>query len=599
MERRALLAIALSLAVLLAWQAFFAPPAPPPSGEGGSPSPPAPAPPATPVASGTPVPPPAAVTGGLAGPEVEVRSPRYQVVFGPEGGVRRWILNYRGPKPLAVPAGVPPLTVGLLRPGDPAPELLTLVPVGSNLLLEDKQEGALRAQGQSRDGLLVERRLRFVGDSYRVEVEVAVEGARSQPLRVALYWTSPVLVPGAPGAAPWVTVGEGLDRQQVLGRVLLWHGGRLSVFEAPGPHLAERPGGAAAGQPSAAGSGAGPRGPESVPPLKEQEGVLPLPPREVSGERGWVALENDYFIAALVATEPMALQVTRDAGRTLGALVFPEVAPAGGRWTGRAVLYAGPKEWERLTALGVGLEQAQARNYGGFPLPLPYGLPMQWFCVPLLWLMNFFARALPGQNYGVAIVALTVLVKILFYPLTRKSMTSMKRMQALQPQINALRARYRSDPQRLQREQMELFRRHRVNPMGGCLPMVVQIPIFYALYLTLQYSVELQGAPFVLWIRDLSRKDPYYVLPILMGASMFVQQKMTPSVGDPRQAKLMLFLPLIFTFMFLEFPTGLVLYWLVNNVLSIAQQYLIERALVGKQAPTVEGKPSRTAGKSA
>jgi YidC/Oxa1 family membrane protein insertase len=136
---------------------------------------------------------------------------------------------------------------------------------------------------------------------------------------------------------------------------------------------------------------------------------------------------------------------------------------------------------------------------------------------------------------------------------------------------------------------MELFRKHGVNPMGGCLPMVVQIPIFYALYLTLQYSVELQGAPFLLWISDLSKKDPYYVLPILMGISMLVQQKMTPTVGDPRQAQIMLIMPVVFTFMFLEFPTGLVLYWLVNNCLSIGQQYLIDRSAASGKA--VEREP--------
>ena len=241
----------------------------------------------------------------------------------------------------------------------------------------------------------------------------------------------------------------------------------------------------------------------------------------------------------------------------------------------------------------MGLEAAQARNYGQFMWVL---FPMWWFCVPLLWLMNFFGTWLPGQNYGVAIILLTVLVKVVFYPLSLKSMRSMKAMQGLQPQLNALRSKYKSDPQRFQREQMEMFRKHGVNPMGGCLPMVVQIPIFYALYLTLQYSVELQGAPFLLWISDLSKKDPYYVLPILMGISMLVQQKMTPTVGDPRQAQIMLIMPVVFTFMFLEFPTGLVLYWLVNNVLSIAQQSLIDRAARGREAPrAVEAKGGREA----
>ena len=335
-----------------------------------------------------------------------------------------------------------------------------------------------------------------------------------------------------------------------------------------------------------------PGGPE----LKEPHLVA----REVLAGRRWVALESDYFIAALIP--PVGAQVLRARERD-GAevgVVFPEIrAEAGRPWEGRASLFVGPKEWDRLAALGVGLEQAQARNYGHFPVP-EYGLPMEWFCVPLLWLMNFLAANLPGQNYGVAIILLTVLVKIAFYPLTHKSMTSMKQMQALQPQINALRAKYKSDTQRFQREQMELFRKHRVNPMGGCLPMVVQIPVFYALYLTLQFSVELQGAPLAWWITDLSGKDPYYVLPILMGISMLVQQKMTPTVGDPRQAKVMLIMPVIFTFMFLEFPTGLVLYWLVNNVLSVAQQYLIDRtALRAKGASAVEPRGEKEAARKA
>jgi YidC/Oxa1 family membrane protein insertase len=175
-------------------------------------------------------------------------------------------------------------------------------------------------------------------------------------------------------------------------------------------------------------------------------------------------------------------------------------------------------------------------------------------------------------------------------------------MQALQPQINALRSKYRSDPQRLQRETMELYRVHKVNPLGGCLPMVVQIPIFYALYDALSVSVDLQGAPFIcfgrlfgadLWICDLSRHDPSYVLPILMGVSMFVQQKMTPVMGDPRQAKMMLFMPVVFTFMFLNLPAGLVLYWTLSNVLQIGQQKYMER--VGKKPEKVPARAAKKA----
>ena len=221
---------------------------------------------------------------------------------------------------------------------------------------------------------------------------------------------------------------------------------------------------------------------------------------------------------------------------------------------------------------------------------------MEWLGVPILLIMNWVYRHV--GNYGVAIILLTVVSKVLFYPLTVKSMRSMKAMQALQPQINALRNKYKSDPQRLQRETMELYRQHKVNPMGGCLPMVAQIPIFYALYLALSVSVELQNATFLcighlfglhLWICDLASHDPTYVLPILMGVTMFVQQKMTPTAGDPRQAKMMLVMPFIFTFMFLNLPAGLVLYWTVSNVLQILQQKFMDRH---HKAYATQGKPA-------
>jgi YidC/Oxa1 family membrane protein insertase len=167
-----------------------------------------------------------------------------------------------------------------------------------------------------------------------------------------------------------------------------------------------------------------------------------------------------------------------------------------------------------------------------------------------------------------------------------KSVRSMKAMQSLQPQVNSLRAKYKNDPRKLQEETLALYRRQGVNPMGGCLPMVAQVPIFYALYLALSVSVELQNAPFLcfgrifgvdLWICDLASHDPTYILPVLMGISMFVQQKMTPTMGDPRQARMMLFLPFVFTFMFLNLPSGLVLYWFVSNVLQILQQWWMDR----------------------
>jgi YidC/Oxa1 family membrane protein insertase len=218
---------------------------------------------------------------------------------------------------------------------------------------------------------------------------------------------------------------------------------------------------------------------------------------------------------------------------------------------------------------------------------------MEWLAVPILWVMHLFYAY--TRNYGIAIILLTVITKVLFFPLTIKSMTSMKAMQALQPQINAIRSKYKSDAQRMQQETMALYRAHKVNPLGGCLPMVVQVPIFYALYVALSVSVELQNQPFIcfgrlfgvdLWICDLASQDPTYVLPLLMGASMFIQQKMTPVMGDPRQAKMMLFMPIVFTFMFLNLPSGLVLYWTLSNVLQIAQQkYMERRAKAEKPVP--------------
>ncbi len=209
---------------------------------------------------------------------------------------------------------------------------------------------------------------------------------------------------------------------------------------------------------------------------------------------------------------------------------------------------------------------------------------MEWLGVPILKIMKWVHHYV--GNYGVAIILLTVVSKVLFYPLTVKSMRSMKAMQALQPQVNALRSKYKNDPKKLQEETLGLYRKHHVNPMGGCLPMIAQIPIFYALYLALSVSVELQNATFLcfgrvfgvdIWICDLAGHDPTYVLPILMGVTMFLQQKMTPTMGDPRQAKMMLVMPFVFTFMFLNLPAGLVLYWTVSNILQILQQWYMDR----------------------
>ena len=231
-------------------------------------------------------------------------------------------------------------------------------------------------------------------------------------------------------------------------------------------------------------------------------------------------------------------------------------------------MYAGPKELRRLAAFdanGKSLEELVFYNYGWVRMLRPD----IWLLRPLQWLYGV------THNYGVAIIIITVIIKLLFYPLTWKSFKSMQAMQHLQPQMKRLQDMYKNDRQKLNEEMMKLYREQKVNPLGGCLPMVVQIPVFISLYQVLYASIELRHAGFIWWIKDLSAPD--YPMALLMGASMVVQQWMTPTTGDPRQAKMMLFMPIIFTFMFLNFPVGLVIYWLVNNLLTIAQQYVMLR----------------------
>ena len=225
--------------------------------------------------------------------------------------------------------------------------------------------------------------------------------------------------------------------------------------------------------------------------------------------------------------------------------------------------YFGPKQDEFLVASGHRFEEAI--DYGFFhPLSKP-----------LMVVLKFFYAFI--GNYGFAIILLTICIKMIFWPLTQKSYKSMKGMQKLQPEMKKMREKYGKDKQKLNQEMMSFYKDNKVNPLGGCLPMLIQIPVFFALYRVLLGSIELRHAPFMMWITDLSAKDPYYVTPLIMGVTMFIQQKMSPTNMDPTQEKIMLMMPVVFTFMFLNFPSGLVLYWLTNNLLTILQQYLIRR----------------------
>jgi len=292
-------------------------------------------------------------------------------------------------------------------------------------------------------------------------------------------------------------------------------------------------------------------------------------PKSYDKQVVWTGFADKYFLNAVIAKEGSlaSVRVSQSGQGVAENLVSsPRMTIDPGKSVSIAYkLYFGPKDLDILKAQGSRLEDT---------------IDLGWFSVlakPLLHALKFFHRYL--GNYGLAIIMITVILKVLFYPLTHTSYKSMKEMQKLQPKMQELKDKHKNDRDAMNRAVMELYRDHKVNPLGGCLPMVVQIPVFFALYKGLMFSIELRHAPFYFWIQDLSAKDPYYVTPILMGITMFIQQKMTPTNMDPMQAKIMQMLPIIFTFMFLNFPSGLVLYWLVNNILTIAQQSYINRSI--------------------
>jgi YidC/Oxa1 family membrane protein insertase len=282
----------------------------------------------------------------------------------------------------------------------------------------------------------------------------------------------------------------------------------------------------------------------------------------------WGGFESKYFIASLIPQNPSltSFRMSKDSSNLITvSLKGPvNVIPPGQPGVFNYSLYMGPKDYAILKAQNVGLENA-----------IDFGDWLKWLAMPLLSALKFLYDYV--HNYGIAIIILTILIKVIFWPLGNKSYKSMKEMQKLQPKMAALREKYKDDKTKLSQESMALYKTHKVNPLGGCLPMVVQIPVFFGLYKCLLYAIELRHSPLFWWIQDLSAKDPYYITPIIMGATMFIQQKMTPTGADPMQAKIMLFMPIIFTFMFLNFPSGLVIYWLFNNVISIGQQVYINR----------------------
>ena len=541
MEKRAILAAVLMAALLVVYQAYFFPSSPPPSPPHDQQPPIAlPDTPTPTMPTAAPVPAPTAKAPATRPPQrtATVDGPRYRAILSSEGSkLLEWTLKYRGEKPMVVvgefgPAGL------LVAIGNAPPEPVPMTIRPDTLRLgPGTPVGDLVFTGEVA-GALVKKTLRFQADRYSIDVDIRVENTAGQPQTVTI-------------ALPWgVRRHEKPAEEKFIGQrptEVVWSsGGHVSRIDDLGAVTA----------------------------------------KEVEGE--WIGLDSTWYLAALLPKTPGFRLTThgdsagdaKNGTVTIAVRATPTIAP-GQTWAGRVELYAGPKEYERLVAYGL----EGTLNFGGFPIPRKYGgLPMEWLGVPILKIMKWVHHYV--GNYGVAIILLTVVSKVLFYPLTVKSMRSMKAMQALQPQVNALRSKYKNDPKKLQEETLGLYRKHHVNPMGGCLPMIAQIPIFYALYLALSVSVELQNATFLcfgrvfgvdVWICDLAGHDPTYVLPVLMGVTMFLQQKMTPTMGDPRQAKMMLVMPFVFTFMFLNLPAGLVLYWTVSNILQILQQWYMDR----------------------
>ncbi len=291
------------------------------------------------------------------------------------------------------------------------------------------------------------------------------------------------------------------------------------------------------------------------------------------GDIRWAGFTNNYFLAGMMPRDIESAQLFfRDEDKTLETRLSTP-------WNGATVsytLYVGPKDTEALNAVDPAFDRAIDFGWSHF------------IARPLVSLLRLLYEA--TGNYGIAIILLTVLVKLVFFPLSNKSFRSMSAMKKLQPQMERLREQYKDDRQKLNQEMMELYKRYEVNPLGGCLPMIVQLPVFIGLYQGLLYAIELRQAPFFGWIEDLSQPDrlgalaiPFVdppgipVLTLLMGGSMVIQQMMMPTTGDPIQQKMMLLMPVIFTVMFINFPAGLVLYWLINNILSVAQQHWYTR----------------------
>ena len=392
-----------------------------------------------------------------------------------------------------------------------------------NLKLDAGQQGALRLVGVV-DNLRVVRELSFNADSYLIKEKIRLINAGDQPRSVRVSYT---VASDASNAA-----GGRYDSMRVA-----WdNDGSLSE--------------------------------ESSSKTLESTGV------QATGKIYWAGAMSTYFLSAVLPGETNNVTVKGLLQKTVyrTAVEEPENLLAPGQEKELTVSYwLGPKD--RTQLLTVSDQLAKSIDLGMFSI----------IAKGLLWLLEFFHKYV--HNWGVAIILLTIVIKAVFWPLTAKSYASMEKMKKLQPMMTAIREKYKDNKELMNKEVMALYKTYGVNPASGCVPILIQLPVFFGLYQALLTSIELRHAPFImylpftdkLWLADLSAKDPYYITPVIMGLTMFLQQRMSPPATDPTQQKIMMFLPLIFTVLFLGFPSGLVIYWLVNNILSIFQQWLMMR----------------------
>lgn len=550
-QARIFIAILLSFLVFFVWDALFGsreavrPPATAPAGQAekidSAPAAAVPGEAPSPVVPETALagPSPSAPAEAQPARTISVENPYYRLVIDERGGTVRSVelKQYRQ----SVQEGAPAyrlvgeeMTGGTLQlelsadDGGALAQALFSAESSADRLVVDQAPRSLVLSHRRSDGIGIEKRFTFQPDSYLIELDVTVRNNGTQAFNPQL----------------WLALSQEEDTSK--GARYGFSGPSVLIDE----HLSQI----------------------EVKDIEEKG--------RLEGKVSWIAIQDRYFLSAVVPPPVSGAVVQlghRDAViRSALGLPAETLAPGQDRTYTYRVFF-GPKRGEVLKTYGLELERVV--NFGMF----------DFIAKPCLWFMNWIHGFIP--NYGIAIIILTILTKVLLWPLGNKSYKSMNEMKRMQPLMSEIREKYKNDKKKMNEEMMNLYRVYKVNPLGGCLPMLVQLPVFFALYRMLYEAIELRHAPFFGWINDLSAPDrlfsfgfhiplmePPYGIPVLtiiMGATMFLQQKMTPTPGDPTQAKMMTFMPLIFTFIFINFSSGLVLYWLVNNLASIAQQYYV------------------------